>query len=172
MGETQPEVKISDLTMDGLDEFLDQGPTALSSVQGKVDSEGWTIQEAASYLNLSEKTIRRYLKKEKLDGYLVDGPNGPEWRIKQTTLDNDQGQQRPQTIYPTMVQGGQVGRVENTLDSTLVRDLLSKVEALTYRNGYLEAQLENHKEQIKLLTDSQHKPSWWRRFGSWLTGKS
>lgn len=50
------------------------------------------------------------------------------------------------------------------------KELQNKVESATYRNGYLEAQLENHKDQIKLLTDSQHKASWWRRFTSWALG--
>lgn len=59
----------------------------------------------------------------------------------------------------------------------LTRELLAKLEVLTYRNGYLEAQLaerqkelELHQEQIKLLTDSQHKPSWWRKFATWFMG--
>jgi hypothetical protein len=39
----------------------------------------------------------------------------------------------------------------------LVAELAAKLEAATYRNGYLEAQLELHREQVKLLPDYQHK---------------
>lgn len=51
------------------------------------------------------------------------------------------------------------------------KELLNKVESATYRNGYLEAQLAAKDEQIKLLTDSQHKSGWWARFSGWFTGR-
>ncbi len=52
----------------------------------------------------------------------------------------------------------------------LLKEKDAKLEALTMRTGYLEAQLETHKEQIKLLTDSQHKRGWWAQFCSWFVG--
>jgi hypothetical protein len=36
---------------------------------------------------------------------------------------------------------------------------------------YLRSQLEEKNDQLKLLTDSQHKKGWWARFGSWFIGK-
>ena len=51
-----------------------------------------------------------------------------------------------------------------------VDELLRKLEGATYRIGYLEAQLEAERQQVKLLTDSQHKPSWWSKFKSWFLG--
>jgi len=56
------------------------------------------------------------------------------------------------------------------------QQLTAKLEGVIYRNGYLEAQLEAERQQIKLLTDQLHKPappvqvSWWARFGSWFIG--
>ena len=35
--------------------------------------------------------------------------------------------------------------------------------ALANRNGWLESKLEEREREIKLLTDSQHRVSWWRR---------
>ena len=52
----------------------------------------------------------------------------------------------------------------------VIKELQNKIEILTYRNSYLEAQLETEREQIKLLTDSQHQPSWWTKFKSWFMG--
>ncbi len=51
-----------------------------------------------------------------------------------------------------------------------VGELLRKLEGATYRIGYLEAQLEAERQQVKLLTDSLHKPSWWSKFKSWFLG--
>lgn len=50
--------------------------------------------------------------------------------------------------------------------------LLKELEGATYRIGYLEAQLAERDQQIKLLTDSQHKPGWWARFKKWCAGSS
>ena len=46
-------------------------------------------------------------------------------------------------------------------------ELEAQLQAATWRNGYLEAQLEAERQQVKLLTDSQHKPGWWPRFKKW-----
>lgn len=71
--------------------------------------------------------------------------------------------------------------------------LLRELQSATYRVGYLEAQLENSTEQVKLLPDLQAqaakaealatrtaeleneltelKRSWWYRFNAWLNGR-
>jgi hypothetical protein len=43
-----------------------------------------------------------------------------------------------------------------------------KLEAATYRIGWLESQLQDREKEIKLLTDSQHKPGWWAKFSNWF----
>lgn len=43
-------------------------------------------------------------------------------------------------------------------------DAQNALQSANWRNGYLESQLESQRDQIKLLTDSQHKPGWWQRF--------
>lgn len=45
-----------------------------------------------------------------------------------------------------------------------------ELEGASYRIGYLEAQLEAERTQVKLLTDSLHKPSLWTKFKSWFFG--
>ena len=75
----------------------------------------------------------------------------------------------------------------------LISELASKLEASTYKNGYLEALLEAQAEQIKLLPDLQAqasktalleaelqllrqqasvKKSWLDSFASWFSGKA
>jgi excisionase family DNA binding protein len=51
-----------------------------------------------------------------------------------------------------------------------VDELLRKLEGASFRIGYLEAQLEAERNQVKLLTDSLHKPSLWTKFKSWFLG--
>ena len=57
---------------------------------------------------------------------------------------------------------------ETNLVTVDIDELLRKLEGATYRIGYLEAQLESERQQVKLLTDSQHKPGWWAKFSSWF----
>jgi hypothetical protein len=44
----------------------------------------------------------------------------------------------------------------------------SELQGAVWRNGYLEAQLEAERRQVKLLTDSQNKNNWWAKFMSWF----
>lgn len=60
---------------------------------------------------------------------------------------------------------------QNLLGTEEFKELQSKIEALTWRNGYLEAQLEAERNQVKLLTDQLHKPNWWSRFTDWFLGR-
>lgn len=46
-----------------------------------------------------------------------------------------------------------------------------QLQSANFRNGYLESKLEERDSQIKLLMDSQHKPSHWARFKKWLLGQ-
>ena len=45
------------------------------------------------------------------------------------------------------------------------------LQAAAFRNGYLESQLANKTEEIKLLMDSQHKSGKWARFKAWFFGQ-
>jgi len=54
-----------------------------------------------------------------------------------------------------------------------VEGLMDKLNSASYRNGYLESQVQTTQDQIKLLTDSQRQEkSWWARFSSWFLGKT
>lgn len=148
-------------TVDGLEELLD----TQNDDQGRVPSEDWTVDEVADYLGLSVKTIRRRLKDRKLDGYKIEGNNGPEWRIRLHTLSNDHGRESIVKPAPTTVQGP----LQVEQEQSLVKELIEKLEVLTYRNGYLEAQLSDRENQLKLIADSSStKLGLWARICSWF----
>jgi hypothetical protein len=106
--------------------------------------------------------------------------NGPEWRIEppEQTVITDRGDS-DQTLV--IEQGDPDQTPINTLinpDQQIVTALLARItevesklsetqnalQSASWRNGYLESQLESQRDQIKLLTDTQHKPTWWQRF--------
>ena len=145
---------------------------------GHTSDPGWTLADAAQAFGVTDRTVRRWIKQRQIPAWKVDGPRGPEWRIrpgsKPTTEDIQPGS------FVTTVDTHQdiIGLFE------LVRDLQDKLGAAqeqlkgaSFRNGYLASQvdslkgeLESHKETIKLLTDSQHKHGAWSRFWGWFTG--
>ena len=53
-----------------------------------------------------------------------------------------------------------------------LKESSNQLQAANYRIGYLESQVDNHNDKIKLLTDSQRTSSLWSRFCSWFTGGS
>jgi hypothetical protein len=59
-------------------------------------------------------------------------------------------------------------QVQPDFRDSLIRELQSKNEALIWRNGFLESQLQEREQEIKLLTDKQHKLSRWVRFMNWF----
>lgn len=48
------------------------------------------------------------------------------------------------------------------------RELKAQLQGATYRNGFLEAKLEEKENQLLLLTDSQSKQGWWAKFACWF----
>jgi len=53
----------------------------------------------------------------------------------------------------------------------LLREKDRELQAASFRNGYLEAQLQAKDEQIKLLTDERHRGGRWERLKRWFTGR-
>lgn len=145
--------------------------------------QGITIDQAAGFLRVSPRTILRRLQKGTLPGFKVQGQFGLEWRVSPLTIP---AQHSADLGLPTSVQcvatpiqslttsdqsdpelikelRQQISDLKNELDKK-ISEAQREIQAAAFRNGYLESQLENHKEEIKLLTDSQHKPGWWDRF--------
>lgn len=170
-------------TVDGLEDVFESVGADVMSVTGDTQSTHdttidsvrvWSLQEAADNLGLSTRTILRKLKTGSLHGSKVMGANGPEWQI--TPLDTTP---MTQTIVRASVKAV-TGDTQSTRDTThdimsqaLLKVIESQAEQLKAASEvimYQRSQLEDRDSQIKLLTDSQHRQSWWRRFGYWLTG--
>lgn len=185
----------------GLEDFF--------SCHDKTSQQDLTLEEASVRLNLSERTIQRRLKQGQLKGYKIPGPRGPEWRIQieatedmpSVSVDKTEAGLVTTVINPVSSQGKTES--ENTISAPLSEvfefykeqiDLLhDKLEAATYRNGYLEAQLAVAADELKLLPDLSAKATrveqleqqlsevrakletaerrgWLQRFGKWFIG--
>jgi hypothetical protein len=66
-------------------------------------------------------------------------------------------------------QAGKADALRQQIDSLEEqnRETREALVALANRNGWLESRLEEREHELKLLTDSRHRVSWWRRlFGA------
>jgi excisionase family DNA binding protein len=138
------------------------GHDPIETVNAEFADSDWTPEQAAKALGKSVRTIRRMLQDGSLKGYKVPGKRRDEWRVKAVAVSANETVSVP--IQKALV-------TENDRLWQLLKEKDAKLEALTMRTGYLEAQLDSHKEQIKLLTDSKHKAGWWIRFCSWFAGR-
>ncbi len=152
-----------------------------------------SVEEAASLLKISTNAVCKRLRKGSLVGKKIQGKFKDEWivegagLIEVLDLDFSQGhhQDGPETATPetSSVQDQtkdspssvHEGPNPTSMLVELVEKQAAKLEAAAGQIGYLQAQLESQTkaletrdEQIKLLTDSQHKAGWWSRFCSWF----
>lgn len=153
-----------------------------------------TVDEAARLLNISTNAVCKRLRKGSLVGQKIPGKFKEEWLVEGAGLievlkvDFNSVQESPpeDPAGSSSVQdqtGVSPGSVQESPESLsrlvdLVEKQAAKLEAAAGQIGYLQAQLESQSRlleakeaEIKLLTDSQHKASWWLRFSSWFLGK-
>jgi hypothetical protein len=123
----------------------------------------WTLDEAIRKLGITRRTAFRKLKNGDLTGWKVQGPYGLEWRIDPVNPVDDS---HPVSVTTVVTAEPETTVPLHTLH--LIEQLQAKLEGATYRIGYLESKLEDRDYQIKLLTDSQHKPGWWAKLSNWF----
>lgn len=151
------------------------------------------VEEAAKRLGISVRAVQKRLKKGSLIGSKLRTGALERWVIdasclppittflspKSTLIELDANSielvREPLDDVPEMdanllTGGREQGANQDAKDyrDELIKDLQHKLEAASYRLGYLEHQLETQTDQIKLLTDRQHKTGWWARFSSWF----
>lgn len=170
-------------TTEGLDELFDGNELDVSQganivrLDASHDEPGanWlSVEEAADRLGISVRAVQKRLKKGTLSGQKEKTANGGRWLVDGNELDASQGANIVRVdanCHEQDANHDEPGASSEIASDKLIRDLQAKLEAASYRIGYLEAQLETERQQIKLLTDSQHKPGWWARFKKWCAAQ-
>ncbi|NJL71381.1 MAG: hypothetical protein HC888_07075 [Candidatus Competibacteraceae bacterium] len=143
-----------------------------------------SVEKAAAIAGISVRAIQKRLKRGTLDGVKTKHGSTERWLVNATTLSLSQADASTAAHDATslIVDASEVELVREPgangadpvrqLDAPavedykdkLIADLQNHLQAASWRNGYLESKLEEREREIKLLTDSQHKPSWWQRF--------
>lgn len=180
-----PDPGLDPASTDGIDDLFDVMPgldivTPDSKPGPDVISPGswWTLAEAVTHLSVNEKTLRRWIKQGKVTAIKVQGARGEEWRIEPGQVRTSLESQKPglDIVSPDIIITSQSQAIDIDTEQVIElrvrleiferenQQLKEQLQGATYRNGYLEARLEGKEQEIKLLTDSQHKPiSLWQR---------
>jgi hypothetical protein len=132
-------------------------------------SSSWaSVEETAERLGISVRAVQKRLKKGTLTGRKEKTIHGERWLI--AVREPVREQDASWTPSSSSVREPVLKQSEDS--DRLIKEMQSKIDALIWRNGYLESQLETERERVqelKLLTDSQNKSGWWQRLSSWLT---
>jgi len=193
MGEPVREYKTGVVDVDGLEdvfeadvELIEQGSKhGVNTVPaGYQQGASMSLKAACRHYKMSASTLRAKIKNGEVPAQKVQGANGPEWRVFPTEPSfqgsskqgAEQGCKHGVNTVSAEYQGIATPELNRLLD--LIEKQAAKLETASGQIGYLQSQLEERDKDlaerdnaIKLLTDSQHKPSWWNRFSSWFLGK-
>lgn len=152
-------------------EILETAEIVTETNEIPVETVSLTVQEAIKLLGIPRSTVYRHVRSGKyrtlqgLDGKL-------RIQLRQDEIPN----KSQETAFETLETAEIVAEtneipVENANAVVDIDALFLKLEAASYRIGFLEAQLETERQQVKLLTDSQHQQGWWSRFSAWFIGR-
>ena len=134
-----------------------------------------TLEQAAAYFRVSERTLRRRIKSGTVTAYKVPTAQGYEWRVVAGQPDGTPVQVDTPSIRQDV-------RVDSTPASPELLKALDLVDRLQQDNqqlagqvGFLQAKLQSAEEQIRLLSAPQDEPEpaaepgpvqrapWWKR---------
>ncbi len=186
MTDTARDYKILTTTdTNGMDDLFEQsgsdiaGPDRTGLDNPPTPAIWLTLSEAATVLNVNERTLRRWIKQGKIEAQKVQGAWGEQWRIRPGHNQSVSGSDiaGPDRASPDNPPTPDLGLSTPDLDMRKVVEmeirlqlieqenfeLKSQLQGATFRNGYLEGQLETERQQVKLLTDSKHRSSWWQK---------
>jgi hypothetical protein len=192
------EKKIDSTSVEGLEEVFCTSEENTSTSEASEEpyiiggsaSELLSTEDAAKKLGISSRAVINRLKAGTLPGKQVQGKYRKEWRVfwnevpktseeqPEIRIESSEASEEPVQRHSEGFRSSSE-RSEDTSESTAIlglleqnKRLMDQLNALTYRNGYLESKLEEREREVQLLTDSQHKRGWWARFASWfVTGR-
>jgi excisionase family DNA binding protein len=122
----------------------------------------FNINEAAKKLNVSTRTVRRYIKAGKLKAELVKGSFGEEYRILELPPQLD-----PNVTMDNEKAAGKTSVHPSSESFDMIRELQEKNLALAAQLGAAAERIRNLEGQVKLLdapkTVHRTQEPWWDR---------
>ena len=140
---------------------------AIYTMGHPMNTQNFSIAQAAEKLGVSTRTIRRYIKAGKLRADLVNGPFGEEYRIRE--LPEDLKKLEPIDPWTALEKRDPLAGASSDALGVL-RDLQEKNLALAAQLGAATERIRQLEGQLKTktITDGQPpKAPWWQK---WYSG--
>ena len=167
---------VESVAIEGLEDlFVSNGTdeTRIETIEIPSETvEYLTVSQLVRRLKIPRSTLYRHIQAGK---YKTE--KGTDGKLLVSLRQGENPTPSPETEWESDIETVETVQIPiQTVDETKhanvnVDELLRKLEGATYRIGYLEAQLEAERQQVKLLMDSQHKGSWWAGFKKWFFGR-
>ncbi len=131
-----------------------------------------TIVEAATYLEISERTVRSRIKAGKLAAVQIERPQGYEWRVFPDGLPGGINVDPP-AIQPSIHLDPPVSNVEASELARLLERAHAENQQLAGQVGFLQAKLQEAERTVALLMAPKDDPAppaeperrpWWKRW--------
>ena len=155
----------------------------------RVGNASWvSVEQAATQLGISPNAVIKRLNKGKLLGEKVPGQFGLKWTVNPSCLPqqiqievenceeqpvmaweqpgNSKGTASQDKALPDTSEG--VASESLQILAQVIQTQSDQIQAQTELIKHLTAEIRERDSQVKLLTDSQHKPGWWVKFSSWF----
>lgn len=177
---------IQPASTEGLEDLFDVSDiTVQDSVRDEI-----TVVEASRLLNVDRRSVVRLLNWNKLSGRKDERG---KWLINRlSVVERIHAQDIVQDTVHAEVQDSVQQNSTHVLDVSETKDLhvqdtvlqvikeqadqlkqaYTYLDAATARVLYMQQLLEQKDQEIKLLSDSQHKKGWWASFKKWCAGES
>ncbi len=138
------------------------------------------LREAATELQISTNTARRWIKSGKLKATLIEGVYGQEYKIEETELARikEESQQRT-TIVHTINNSPNIEvpaswllkqleeSITNVVRGQIEHELNNMREENTQLKGYIETRLEERDKKLvntmKSILESRQTKKWWEK---------
>jgi len=163
--------------LEEIDTQTSEGLEAVSTISseefGSAPIEVITTEEAAKRLGISARAVLNRIKAGTLAGKKIKGRFKEEWRVLWSLSEHgsEGSEVYSEVSSEPVTESSEDDGTEDDGDSPAagvqniaiigdqLKTLTEQSQALSYRNGYLEAQLEFSRTQLKLLPDYQARAS-------------
>lgn len=151
-----------------------EGSEAVSTISseefGSAPIEVITTEEAAKRLGISARAVLNRIKAGTLSGKKIKGRFKEEWRVLWSLSEHgsEGSEVYSEVSSEPVTEDDETEDIGDSPAATVqniaiigdqLKTLTEQSQALSYRNGYLEAQLEFSRTQLKLLPDYQARAS-------------
>lgn len=124
------------------------------------DDKGMDIKEAATMLDVSETTIRRWIKSGRLEAELQEGPYGPQYFITPEDLEKAKNYEPASIVIQNTSQASQLDlqmAIQGAISEALTKEMAKVEEGIQKEIDSLKSELEDTRKALAIGLEERDK---------------